>query len=49
MHTQLDESLTGFGEALNEDLGSRPMNAVEDVATQPIDISSLILEQNEMS
>lgn len=47
MRSQLDGSLTSSGDAPGEDLGTVPVVAFEDVATQPIDISSWILGEVE--
>lgn len=49
MRSQLDDSVTGSGGTIGEDLGTLPVIAFEDVATQPIDISAWILGEGESS
>ena len=47
MRNQLGDPPTASVGAHGEDLGMRPLLPIEDVATQPIDISSWILGENQ--
>ncbi|MEO6942587.1 MAG: hypothetical protein ABI238_06425 [Terrimesophilobacter sp.] len=47
MSNQLEDSPTASGVSRGEDLGMRPVLPIDDVATQPIDISSWILGENQ--